>query len=135
MAETAANAPHLAAVEDDDVHAPEPLPGFGSEELGPASPLETAIVDTLHQLNEDGLLRPRDAGKVALALDLTRVMAIKRRSGRTSTYSNDARLLYDILDSFEPEVSTGDEVIKAKMAEWTAELERLAAARGLPAAP
>lgn len=134
MAENAPNAPHLAAVPDDDVHTPEALPGFGSEELGKASPLESAIVSTLTELQAEGLLRPRDAGRVALALDITRVMAIKRRSGRTSTYSNDARLLYDILESFEPDTNTGDEALKATMATWTAELERLAVARGLPTA-
>lgn len=134
MAETAAESPHLAAVPDDDDVVEVLALGFESEELGKPSPLEDAVVGTLTELQAEGRLRPRDAGKVALALDLTRVMAIKRRSGRTSTYSNDARLLYDILDGFEPETAGADEVIKAKMAEWSAELERLAATRGLPAA-
>lgn len=96
------------------------LPGLGSEETGEPSPLEAAVKVTLSEYADAQLLKPRDAGKVALALDLTRVMAIKRRSGRTSTYSNDARLLYEILDSFVAEETAGDAAVVEAMQQWTA---------------
>lgn len=136
MAETARSVPTLPGLSvvpssDDDRQADEAadvvLPGFESEDHVPAGPLERAVVDTLREYHAAELLKPRDAGKVALALDLCRVMAIKRRSGRTSTYSNDARLLSEILDSFVAEESAGDAAITEAMQAWSAYLEGLRA--------
>jgi hypothetical protein len=105
------------------------LPGLGSEEHGQASPLELAVEATLREYAAAQLLKPRDAGKVALALDLTRVMAIKRRTGRTSTYSNDARLLYELLDSFVAEETAGDAAVTEAMQQWSALLAGMSLGR------
>lgn len=128
----------LDAAADADVAGSRPnvdefLPGLGSEETGAPSPLETAVKVTLTEYADAQLLKPRDAGKVALALDLTRVMAIKRRSGRTSTYANDARLLYEILDSFVAEETAGDAAVVEAMQQWTELLTGLGLGRA-PAA-
>jgi hypothetical protein len=105
------------------------LPGLGSEETTPASPLEVAVEATLREYAAAELLKPRDAAKVALVLDLARVMAIKRRTGRTSTYSNDARLLSEILDSFVAEETAADAAVTEAMQQWSALLSGLGLGR------
>lgn len=104
----------LAADESTDVA----IPGLGSDGDQLQGPLERAVLATLGEYAGAGLVKARDAGKVALALDLCRVMAGKRRSNRTSTYSNDARLLSEILDSFVAEESAGDAAVTEAMREW-----------------
>jgi hypothetical protein len=95
--------------------------------------LERAVLSTLGEYAGAGLVKPRDAGKVALALDLCRVMAGKRRSNRTSTYSNDARLLAEILDSFVAEESAGDAAVTEAMREWSDQVAAFLASVPAPA--
>lgn len=112
--------------EDDPASTDIALPGLGADSDNiPAGPLENAVLDTLKELHKSDLLRPRDAAKVALALDLCRVMAIKRRSGRTSTYSNDARLLSELLDSFTAEEAAGNAALTEAMQVWAASLQAM----------
>lgn len=130
-------APDLALVVDGGRDDPESvdaqlvIPGLGSDGLIEEGPLERAVIQTLNEYAQAELLKPRDAGKVALALDLCRVMAGKRRSNRTSTYSNDARLLSEILDSFVAEESAGDAALTEAMQRWAGMLEGM----GLAAQP
>lgn len=101
---------------------PETLPGL-SDDHSPGETnvdLERAVLDTLNEYREAGLLTRRDAGKVALAIHVCRVMEDKRRRGRTSTYANDARLVNEILDGFIAEESRGDERLRQAMTEWGA---------------
>src|SRR5690349_3320065 len=82
-------------------NVPEFLPGLDPDvDLTKASYLEQSVVSTLDAYREAGLITAAMAGKVALALSLSRVMVDKERRGRTSTYANDARLLNEILDGF-----------------------------------
>lgn len=125
MAEATASAttlPGLSVVPSTDDDRPDAdlvIPGLGSDgDRIESGPLERAVLATLGEYAGAGLVKARDAGKVALALDLCRVMAGKRRSNRTSTYSNDARLLAEILDSFVAEESAGDAAVTEAMREW-----------------
>jgi len=115
---------------------PESLPGLApSHEAGASSvDLERAILSTLDEYREAGLVTRRDAGKVALAVHVCRVMEDKRRRGRTSTYSNDARLLNEILDGFVAEEGAGDERLRAAMAEWSLYVQGLATGQAIAAA-
>lgn len=106
----------VEAATPDDVDAF--LPGLGSDDHSAPGPLENAVMVTLREYASADLLKARDAGKVALALDLCRVMAGKRRANRTSTYANDARLLSEILDSFVAEETAGDAALTEAMQRW-----------------
>lgn len=113
-------------LESDEVEESQPfIPGLGNDDVLPEGPLELAVLQTLTEYARADLLKARDAGKVALALDLCRVMAGKRRSNRTSTYSNDARLLGEILDSFVAEETAGDAALVEAMRAWGEMLETL----------
>lgn len=99
---------------------PETLPGLDPDsDLERASYLERSVVATLEAYRQAGLVSPAQAGKVALALSLSRVMVDKERRGRTSTYANDARLLNEILDGFVAEEGAGQEALRAVMEEWS----------------
>lgn len=118
---------------------PETLPGLDeaarSSLIGDrGSNLERAVLATLDEYRSAGLLTARDAGKVALAIDLVRVMDGKRTRGRTSTYSNDARLLNEILDGFVGEEAGGDERLREAMSQWAALLTGLGAGAAIAAA-
>lgn len=114
---------------------PDTLPGLDDDhEAGSSSvDLERAILSTLDEYRGAGLVTRRDAGKVALAVHVCRVMEDKRRRGRTSTYSNDARLLNEILDGFIAEEGAGDERLRAAMAEWSAFVQGLTTGQAIAA--
>lgn len=102
---------------------PESLPGLDPDvDLRTASYLERSVVETLDAYREAGLISPAQAGKVALALSLSRVMVDKERRGRTSTYANDARLLNEILDGFVAEEGAGNDALRAAMESWGAQV-------------
>lgn len=115
---------------------PETLPGLDPdhEPDKTAVDLERAVLDTLDEYRSAGLLTRRDSGKVALAVHVCRVMADKQRRGRTSTYSNDARLLNEILDGFVAEEAGGDERLARAMAEWSAYVQGLSTGQAIAAA-
>lgn len=94
-----------------------------------AGRLERAVHSALAAIDRD--LSPLELARVELCLELARVMAIKRTSGRTSTYSNDAKLLAELLgfvgDGVEP-ASGVDAELRATLEKWNAvELERRSA--------
>lgn len=95
------------------------LPGL--EVPGPKTgALEAAVLTTLDLMREQGLVKPTDAARVALAVDLCRVLEHKRASGRVSTYSNDARVLMELLAGFAEDATEADAALVAAMAEWSA---------------
>jgi hypothetical protein len=107
---------------------PETLPGLDdSLDANRVSNLERAVIATLDSYRESGLITPAQAGKVALAQELCRVMTSKRERGRTSTYANDARLLNEILDGFVAEEGAGNEALRAAMEAWSARVDAYAA--------
>lgn len=96
---------------------PEPLPGLEEPARPPAS-LELGVRRTLTHLHALGYVTEADAGKTALALELAQVIAVKRASGRASTIGNDARVLMEILDSFQPEDTDADAQLQEAMEKW-----------------
>jgi len=88
-----------------------------------ANPLLVAVDATIAELRELGLVKPTDAGRVALARQLAKVLEIKERSGRVSTYSNDARVLMELLEGFAAEASEGDMALRKAMEDWSTFVE------------
>lgn len=112
--------PSLVIVDGD----PEPLFGLESADDGrKRPPLETAVRQTLAALNSEGALTAQDAGRVALAVELSQIIADKRATRRTSTVGHDARVLMDILDELAPAAaSEADKQLRRAMDEWSAML-------------
>lgn len=109
-------------------NVPETLPGLDDKfDASRATNLERAVVSTLDHYRAAGLVAPAQAGKVALATELAAIIADKRRRGRTSTVSNDARLLNEILDGFVAEEGAGADALRAVMTEWSARVSAFAA--------
>lgn len=123
--------------------APQPLPGL--EDLGEVEArrgrvgeVERGVRRTLAELRRLSKITEVDAGRSAIAISLARMMATKEATGRGSTFSNDARLLVELLDALAGEASRGEAefegVLQDKMAEWEAimrdEAAKLADARG-----
>lgn len=123
--------------------APQPLPGL--EDLGEVEArrgrvgeVERGVRRTLAELRRLSKITEVDAGRSAIAISLARMMATKEATGRGSTFSNDARLLVELLDALAGEASRGEAefegVLHDKMAEWEAimrdEAAKLADARG-----
>ena len=97
------------------------IPGLEPPAL--ANPLLEAVEETIAELRELGLVKPTDAGRIALARQLAKVLAIKERSGRVSTYSNDARVLMELLEGFAAEASEGDAALRKAMEDWSTFVE------------
>lgn len=107
---------HIVKVDGD----PEPLFGVGDDDGRVRPPLETAVRRTLSALDREGALTDADAGRVALAVELSQIIADKRATRRTSTVGNDARVLMDILDELAPAAATeSDKLLRRAMDEWT----------------
>lgn len=83
------------------------------------NPLLVAVEQTIAELRELGLVKPTDAGRVALAMQLAKVLEIKERTGRVSTYSNDARVLMELLEGFAAEATEGDQALVIAMKAWS----------------
>lgn len=101
------------------------LPGLDDESpnAGDRDRLLREVRSTLRQYRDAGLVTNRDAAKVALCEELATIIGIKRRGGRLSTVSNDARLLGELLDSFVGEGQAVDEKLAEAMAAWQAEID------------
>lgn len=93
------------------------LPGMGEPERK-AGDLAAAVRRSIQALYSDGLVQERDAARLQLALELSDIIEIKKRTGRMSTVGNDARVLVDLLDSLLPEKSETDQRLKDAMEEW-----------------
>lgn len=85
-----------------------------------ASTLEVAVRRTLAALDADDVLHEVDAARIALAVELAQIISDKRRTGRTSTVGNDARVMVEILDGLAPapEAGGGDAGLRAAMEAW-----------------
>jgi len=111
-----------------DPNPPQPLPGL--EHLGDnsrPSQVEVGVRRTLAELWRTQKLTEVDAGRTAVAISLAKMMAAKERSGRGSTFSNDARLLVELLESMAGEAAEGaafEAQLTATMAQWEAELAK-----------
>lgn len=98
-----------------------PLPGLGpldDREAREASNVAMAVRRSIAALERMGLVGEVDAARLALALELADIIAIKRRTGRMSTVGNDARVLVDLLDKLLPEQTTVDEDLRRAVAAW-----------------
>lgn len=103
------------------MNADDALPGL--EVPGPRTrtgALESAVMATLEVMRDQGLVKPTDAARVALAVELCRVLELKRASGKVSTYANDARVLMELLAGFAEDATEADAALVAAMAEWSA---------------
>lgn len=97
---------------------PEPLPGLG-EAPASESALEKAVRRTIAALDEANYITETSAARCALAMELARIIADKRRTGRTSTVGNDARVLVELLDDLLPEDTGADAALQKAMSEWS----------------
>jgi hypothetical protein len=102
------------------------LPGLDEDapNAGDRDRLLVEVRSTLRQYRDAGLVTNRDAAKVALCEELATIIGIKRRGGRLSTVSNDARLLGELLDSFVGEGQAVDEKLAEAMAAWQVQVDR-----------
>lgn len=108
------------------------LPEFLAPAPAGAGALVKAVHATIAQLHEDGRIGPNDAARVALAVELAEVIAMKRQSGRASTIGQDAKVLADILDGFREDAKGEGDVMREAMEKWTAVVEGLGMAPPAP---
>lgn len=102
---------------------PVPLPGLEAlteQQLRQASHVEVAVRRSIAALQSADLVDEVDSARLALAIELAEIIAIKKRTGRLSTVGNDARVLVDLLDRLLPESSELDQMLKRAMEEWEA---------------
>lgn len=112
-----------------DPTEPQPmLPGLDDDRAHEPDHLAKMVRATLREYRDAGLITSRDAAKVALCEELAAIITVKRRGGRLSTVSNDARLLGELLDSFIGEGQQIDERLAEAMAAWQAEVDAQRAA-------
>lgn len=102
-----------------------PLPGMEPVERRGVDDLERAVRRTLAELQRQGHIGEIDAGKLQLAIELSQVVAIKKRTGRASTIGNDARVLMEILDSFVDEATDVDDGLRDAMLQWSEVMSRV----------
>lgn len=105
-----------------------PLPGFDEPRQG-ASALELAVRRTFAAIADDGgELGEADAGRLQLAVELAQIIDIKKSTKRTSTVSNDARLLVELLNQItgadQGADGDTDRRLRAAMDAWSEQLER-----------
>jgi hypothetical protein len=112
--------------------ADDTLPGLSDPATGrPRSELLEAIETTLGELGNRGHVDLKlDAARVQLSRELAQVIGDKRRSGRTSTVGNDARVLMELLTGFidEAAAAEGDALLRDAMEAWEAEIQSQAPA-------
>jgi hypothetical protein len=101
------------------------LPGYLPTPPASSGALVKAVHSTIEQLNRDGRIGPNDAARVALAVELAEVIAMKRQSGRASTIGQDAKVLAEILDGFKEDAKGADDVLVEAMAKWSEVIESL----------
>ncbi len=107
-----------------DPNTPAPmlaLPGLedlDERQARAASDVAKAVRRSIAALKAMGLVGEVDAARLALALELADIIAIKKRTGKMSTVGNDARVLVDLLDKLLPEQTDVDEQLRAAMAAW-----------------
>lgn len=98
-----------------------PLPGLeplGEREQRAASDVALAVRRSIVALERAGLVSEVDSARLALALEMADIIAIKKRTGRMSTVGNDARVLVELLDKLLPKQTEVDEQLRAAIAAW-----------------
>lgn len=98
------------------------LPGLEpqtSSQVESASAVAAAVRRSIAALEKAGLVGEVDAARLALALELADIIAIKKRTGRMSTVGNDARVLVDLLDKLLPAATEVDEELRRAVSAWT----------------
>lgn len=108
---------------------PLPLPGLEAVASDrPVGYVETGVRRTLAALVAADRLAEVDAGHLAVAIALSRIITQKEARGRLSTVSNDARLLVELLDAFtaDDESAIPDD-LRDIMAAWSQRADALEA--------
>lgn len=106
-----------------DPNAPEPLPGLEQltdRQQAEASNVAKAVRRSIAALEDADLVTEVDSARLALAVELADIIAIKKRTNRLSTVGNDARVLVDLLDRLLPQQSEVDEQLRVAMEKWEA---------------
>lgn len=106
---------------DRDDAGPLPLPGLeqlDERRARTASDVAKAVRRSIVALERAGLVSEVDSARLALALELADIIAIKKRTGRMSTVGNDARVLVELLDKLLPQASAVDEDLRRAIAAW-----------------
>lgn len=117
-----------------DTDGAQPLPGLEALTADrPVGYVESGVRRTIAALDVDQRLAELDAGHLAVAVALSRIIAQKEARGRLSTVSNDAKLLIEILDAWIRPTAEGtvDQSLREAMAQFQEladEAERQAAA-------
>lgn len=99
----------------------EPLPGLEQmteTETRAASKVAKAVRRSIAALEEAELVGEVDSARLALALELADIIAIKKATNRLSTVGNDARVLVDLLDRLLPEETGVDQALRLAMEQW-----------------
>jgi hypothetical protein len=114
----------------DTIGDPLPLPGLEAMPSDRAvGYVEAGVRRALVALKAADRLAEVDAGHLAVAIALSRIITQKEARGRLSTVSNDARLLVELLDAFtaDDESAIPDDVA-AIIATWNRRADDLDAA-------
>lgn len=93
----------------------------------PPSQLEAAVRRTVAELSKKDQILEEHALELQLMLSLAQIITDKTTSRKTSTVSNDARLLWEIRNSFAEAETDADERLKAAMDAFNATLDTEAA--------
>lgn len=111
----------------------EPLPGMEQmteSENRAASKVAKAVRRSIAALENGGMVGELDAARLALALELADIIAIKKRTNRLSTVGNDAKVLVDLLDRLLPEETEVDQSLREAMEQWQAVMDQQIPAAG-----
>jgi hypothetical protein len=111
-----------------EIPADETIPGLAVPIVRGANPLLAAIETTITALRDAGHVDPvTDAARIELCRELAHVMSDKRRTGRTASVGNDARVLMELLTGFIDAAAAleGDAMLRDAMADWSAQVAKL----------
>jgi hypothetical protein len=114
-----------------EIAADESIPGLAVPITRAPSPLLAAIETTITALRDAGHVDPvTDAARIELCRELAHVMGDKRRTGRTASVGNDARVLMELLTGFIDHAAEleGDAMLRDAMANWSEHVAALVTA-------
>lgn len=108
----------MSGVADEPAPALPGLEDLDERQSATASEVAKAVRRSIAALERMGLVGEVDAARLALALELADIIAIKKRTGKMSTVGNDARVLVDLLDKLLPDATEVDEELRRAVAAW-----------------